>query len=135
MWLESMVKVENIVDVIKDVEAALRPQSISHVDVDLVLPPGSISPFREEEDGDEKTEEEDLVDPTLKAVRRICASGPALWRDDVLADFKNPKSPVEANRAESVKVVHEGSKDVFATRNGRVVRYRGAIRHEDARTG
>jgi hypothetical protein len=61
----SMVKVENIGEVINDISAALRPQSINHADVDLVLPPGSISPFREEEP-DENGEEEELLDPTLK---------------------------------------------------------------------
>lgn len=48
----AMVRVENISEVIQDIEAALQPQCISQVDVDLVLPPGSIAPFREElEDG------------------------------------------------------------------------------------
>jgi hypothetical protein len=61
----SMVKVENIAEVIKDVQAALLPQSINHVDVDLVLPPGSIAPFNED-DHDEHPDEEELLDPTLK---------------------------------------------------------------------
>ena len=52
----SMVRVENVADVIDDIRAALRPQNINHADVDLVLPPGSISPFREE-DGDDIEEE------------------------------------------------------------------------------
>jgi hypothetical protein len=60
----SMVRVENIGDVIQDIEAALRPQNISHVDVDLVLPPGSISPFQE--DVDEDMDDEEIADPTLK---------------------------------------------------------------------
>jgi hypothetical protein len=61
----SMVRVENIGEVINDIQAALRPQNLNHADVDLVLPPGSISPFKEG-DPDENGEEEDLVDPTLK---------------------------------------------------------------------
>jgi hypothetical protein len=60
----SMVKVENIAEVIKDVQAALLPQSINHVNVDLVLPPGSIAPFHE--DHDDPVEEDELLDPTLK---------------------------------------------------------------------
>lgn len=59
----SMVKVDNIGEVIQDIEAALRPQNIGHVDVDLVLPPGTISPF---EDVEEHMEDEELLDPTLK---------------------------------------------------------------------
>lgn len=61
----SMVKAENIKDVIQDIEAALRPQFVNHVDVDLVLPPGSISDFQEEP-ADENMEDEEFLDPTLK---------------------------------------------------------------------
>ena len=61
----SMVRVENIAEVLRDVEAALRPQNIQHVDVDLVLPPGSIAPF-EEVDPEDQMDDEELLDPTLK---------------------------------------------------------------------
>lgn len=63
--VNTMVKVDNIHDVILDVEAALRPQNISHVDIDLVLPPGSIAPFQEE-DLEAHMDDEELEDPTLK---------------------------------------------------------------------
>lgn len=63
----SMVKVDNIADVVNDIRIALQPQSINHVDVDLVLPPGSISPFREEDGEDEHMDdEEESLDPTLR---------------------------------------------------------------------
>jgi hypothetical protein len=64
----SMVKVENIGEVIQDIEAALRPQNINHVDIDLVLPPGSISPLLPHgmDDVEEDVEDEDSYDPTLK---------------------------------------------------------------------
>jgi hypothetical protein len=61
----SMVKVENIGEVIQDIESALRPQNINHLDIDLVLPPGSIVPVKEEEI-EEHNEDEELPDPTLK---------------------------------------------------------------------
>jgi hypothetical protein len=61
----SMVKVENMREVIQDIEAALRPQNINHLDIDLVLPPSSIVPVKEEEI-EEHNEEEELPDPTLK---------------------------------------------------------------------
>ncbi|KAG4415515.1 hypothetical protein IFR04_011327 [Cadophora malorum] len=61
----SMVRVENIAEVLRDVEAALRPQNIQHVDVDLVLPPGSIAPF-EEVDPEDQMDDEELLDQTLK---------------------------------------------------------------------
>ncbi|KAF7886072.1 hypothetical protein EAF00_010175 [Botryotinia globosa] len=59
----SMVRVENTPDVTRDLEAALRVQNINYVDVDLVLPPGSISPFQELE-GD--LDEEEYPDLTLR---------------------------------------------------------------------
>ena len=63
-----MVKVENTSEIVQDIEAALRPQNINHVDIDLVLPPGTISSFQR--DGDEindgHLEDEEIVDPTLK---------------------------------------------------------------------
>ena len=64
----SIVKVENIGEVIQDIEAALRPQNINHVDIDLVLPPGSISPLQPQdlENVEEDIEDEDFFDPTLK---------------------------------------------------------------------
>ncbi|XMA18129.1 hypothetical protein WAI453_010920 [Rhynchosporium graminicola] len=61
----SMVRVENIGEVLRDIEAALRPQNIHHVDVDLVLPPGSIAPF-EEVDPEDQMDDDELLDPTLK---------------------------------------------------------------------
>jgi len=59
----SMIKVDNIGDVIQDIEAALRPQNI-----DLVLPPDSISPLLapDADDAEEDPEDEDSFDPTLK---------------------------------------------------------------------
>jgi hypothetical protein len=64
----SMVKVENAAEVIQDIEAALRPQNINHVDIDLVLPPGSISRLQphDVEDPEEDVDDEDFFDPTLK---------------------------------------------------------------------
>ncbi|QSZ34448.1 hypothetical protein DSL72_006040 [Monilinia vaccinii-corymbosi] len=59
----SMVRVENVLEVTRDIEAALRIQNINYADVDLVLPPGSISPFQELE-GD--LEEEEYPDLTLR---------------------------------------------------------------------
>jgi len=60
----SMVKVENIGELLQDMQAALRPQHMNHVDIDLVLPPGTISPFSE--DVDEPMEDDEVLDPALK---------------------------------------------------------------------
>ena len=61
----SMSKVENVAEVLRNIESALQPQNISYVDIDLVLPPGSIIPFHED-DHDATMEEEEFPDPTLK---------------------------------------------------------------------
>lgn len=60
----SMTRVENIGEILQDIEAALRPQSINHVDVDLVLPPGSIAEFQEELE--EHMDDNEIVDLTLR---------------------------------------------------------------------
>ena len=62
----SMVKVENAGEVIQDIEAALRPQNINHVDIDLVLPPGSISHLQPHDAEDhEVVDDEDFFDSSL----------------------------------------------------------------------
>ena len=61
----SMVRLDNVEEVIRGIEAALRPQNINHLDVDLILPPGSIAPFEGDLE-DHIEEEEELLDPTLK---------------------------------------------------------------------
>jgi hypothetical protein len=61
----TMVKVENIAEVIQDVGTALRSQNLSNIDVDLVLPPGSIIPIQEQQE--DFTEDDDgSHDPTLR---------------------------------------------------------------------
>jgi hypothetical protein len=60
----SMTRVENIGEILQDIEAALRPQSINHVDVDLVLPPGAIAEFQEELE--EHMDGDEIVDLTLR---------------------------------------------------------------------
>lgn len=61
--VNSMVMVENIADVTQCIEAALCPQNIIHVDVDLVLPPGCMSPFNAEP---EEHPEQEFSDPVLE---------------------------------------------------------------------
>lgn len=58
----SLVKVGNTTEIIKDVEAALQGQVISNVDVDLVLPPGTMKPF-DLLDHDNGDDEDDEFDP------------------------------------------------------------------------
>ncbi|KAI1003508.1 hypothetical protein K3495_g4696 [Podosphaera aphanis] len=59
----SMVKVENTNLVINAIQAAFRPQNINHIDLDLVLPPGSIVPAQTLEE--HQTEDGENLDSTL----------------------------------------------------------------------
>ncbi|KAI9741463.1 MAG: hypothetical protein M1818_004269 [Claussenomyces sp. TS43310] len=59
----AMVKVDDIEQMIRGIDSALQPQSVSHVDVDLILPPGSItSPLEEQE---EEMADDDDIEPAL----------------------------------------------------------------------
>jgi hypothetical protein len=59
----TMVAVENSAEVLEDIKAGLQPQSINHVDVDLVLPPGSITGLQDEQE--DLPDDETSFDPTL----------------------------------------------------------------------
>lgn len=64
---QSMVKSDASVDVVQRLHMALQTQHISNVDIDLVLPPGSIIPMRPDEELEEEPEDEDeFMDPTLR---------------------------------------------------------------------
>lgn len=63
---KSMVRSENTVDVIQKIHAALQTQHISNVDIDLVLPPGSIVPLDATDYEDIPEDEDDIMDPTLR---------------------------------------------------------------------
>ncbi|KFY84904.1 hypothetical protein V500_08892 [Pseudogymnoascus sp. VKM F-4518 (FW-2643)] len=43
----SLVKVDNVAEVIADLAAGMQSQAVSHIDVDVVLPPGSITSLPE----------------------------------------------------------------------------------------
>jgi hypothetical protein len=60
----TMVRVENCAEILADIETGIQLQNISNIDVDLVLPPGSIIPLSEEQD--EETDEDDTFDPSLR---------------------------------------------------------------------
>ncbi|EGO58924.1 hypothetical protein NEUTE1DRAFT_145042 [Neurospora tetrasperma FGSC 2508] len=63
---QSAVPVENTADVIQTLEVALQTQHINNVDIDLVLPPGSIIPLDDEELEEVPEDEDDILDPTLR---------------------------------------------------------------------
>ncbi|KAI0193135.1 hypothetical protein F4808DRAFT_359213 [Astrocystis sublimbata] len=63
---KSMVRAENTVDVIQKLHIALQTHHVSNVDVDLVLPPGSIVPLQPADFEDVPEDEDDILDPTLR---------------------------------------------------------------------
>ncbi|KAK0636659.1 hypothetical protein B0T17DRAFT_484344 [Bombardia bombarda] len=63
---KSAVQAENTADVIRILDAALQTHHISNVDLDLVLPPGSIVPLQTADLEEVPDDEDDILDPTLR---------------------------------------------------------------------
>ncbi|RYP55072.1 hypothetical protein DL769_010250 [Monosporascus sp. CRB-8-3] len=63
---KSMVRAENTPEMLEKILAALQTQHISNVDIDLVLPPGSIVPLQPTDLEDLPEDEDDIMDPTLR---------------------------------------------------------------------
>jgi hypothetical protein len=63
---KSAVQAENTAEVVRVLESALQTQHISHVDIDLVLPPGSIMPLQSTDLEQVPEDEDDILDPTLR---------------------------------------------------------------------
>ncbi|KAH8912929.1 hypothetical protein BR93DRAFT_948993 [Coniochaeta sp. PMI_546] len=63
---QSMVQAENTADMIRILQSALQTQHISNVDLDLVLPPGSIIPLQQEDLEEIPEDEDDIIDPSLR---------------------------------------------------------------------
>ncbi|KAK4108403.1 hypothetical protein N656DRAFT_801789 [Canariomyces notabilis] len=63
---KAAVQAENTAEVISILEHALRTQHINNVDLDLVLPPGSIVPLGNADLEEVPDDEDDLLDPTLR---------------------------------------------------------------------
>ncbi|KAJ4151624.1 hypothetical protein LMH87_012314 [Akanthomyces muscarius] len=62
----SMVQSDNIAAVVTALQDALQPQHVSNLDIDFILPPGSIVPMQEEDLEDVPEDEDDILDPTLR---------------------------------------------------------------------
>lgn len=63
---KSMLRSELPVETIEKLDMALQTQHINNVDIDLVLPPGSIIPLKPEDYENLSEDEDDIVDPTLR---------------------------------------------------------------------
>ncbi|PON27051.1 hypothetical protein TGAM01_v204000 [Trichoderma gamsii] len=63
--VKEMVRSENTADVVATLDEALQTQHVNNVDIDFILPPGSIVPQSAELD-DMPDDEDDIIDPTLR---------------------------------------------------------------------
>ncbi|KAF4844576.1 Rho guanine nucleotide exchange factor gef2 [Colletotrichum siamense] len=63
---KNMIKSENTVEVLETLQTALQTQHLSNVDIDFVLPPGSIVPLQPEDLEEVPEDEDDILDPTLR---------------------------------------------------------------------
>ncbi|KAL1868218.1 hypothetical protein VTK73DRAFT_3811 [Phialemonium thermophilum] len=63
---KSMVQAENTAEMVQILQTALQTQHINNVDLDLVLPPGSITPLDPQALEDVPEDEDDILDPTLR---------------------------------------------------------------------
>ncbi|KAH6608372.1 rho guanyl nucleotide exchange factor [Trichoderma cornu-damae] len=64
--VKEMVKSDNTADVVATLDEALQTQHVSNVDIDLLLPPGSIVPPQPAELEEVPDDEDDIIDPTLR---------------------------------------------------------------------
>ncbi|OAA59322.1 rho guanyl nucleotide exchange factor [Cordyceps fumosorosea ARSEF 2679] len=62
----TMVPSDNTHGVVSAIQDALQPQHVSNLDLDLILPPGSIVPLQDEDLEDVPEDEDDILDPTLR---------------------------------------------------------------------
>lgn len=99
-----MVKSDNTTEVISVLQSALQTQHISNVDIDLVLPPWSITPLNNDELEEVPENEDDLLDPTL---RQYGTYSPLvkMWGEPVFLPTSKlrraPSRPTSLNRGKS----------------------------------
>ncbi|KAF6804428.1 rho guanyl nucleotide exchange [Colletotrichum sojae] len=63
---KNMIKSENTAEVLETLQTALQTQHLSNVDIDFVLPPGSVVPLQPEDLDEVPEDEDDILDPTLR---------------------------------------------------------------------
>ncbi|ROW05841.1 hypothetical protein VMCG_05316 [Cytospora schulzeri] len=99
-----MVKSDNTTEVINVLQSALQTQHISNVDIDMVLPPWSITPLNDDELEEVPEDEDDLLDPTL---RQYGMYSPLvkMWGEPVFLPTSKlrraPSRPTSLNRGKS----------------------------------
>lgn len=101
---QDMTKSDNTKEVINALQSALQTQHISNVDIDLVLPPGSIVPLNNAELEEVPDDEDDLIDPTLRQYGHYTPLV-RLWGEPVFLPTSRlrraPSKPTSLNRGKS----------------------------------
>ncbi|KAJ9136474.1 Rho guanine nucleotide exchange factor gef2 [Pleurostoma richardsiae] len=101
---KAMVKAENTAETVQILQHALQTQHISNVDIDLVLPPGSITPLGPDELEEVPEDEDDILDPTLRQYGMYTPLV-KLWGEPVFLPTSRlrraPSKPSSLNRSKS----------------------------------
>lgn len=101
---KSMAKSDNTTGVINVLQSALQTQHISNVDIDLVLPPRSITPLNDDELEEVPEDEDDLLDPTLRQYGKYSPLV-RVWGEPVFLPTaklrRAPSRPTSLNRGKS----------------------------------
>lgn len=98
----AMFPVENVADIIRDLEVALQLQTISQVDVDLVLPPGTIQAMKEDEEQLHAEDDEDF-DPSLYVYGEYAPLVKLFGNPTFLPTSKLRRAPSKANSLNRTK--------------------------------
>jgi hypothetical protein len=99
---KSMVQAENTSEMIRILDTALQTQHINNVDIDLVLPPGSIVQPEPEELEEEPEDEDEILDPSLRQYGRYAALVKLFGEPVFLPTAKlrrAPSKPTSLNRS------------------------------------
>ncbi|KAI3402076.1 hypothetical protein diail_5 [Diaporthe ilicicola] len=101
---QDMTKSDNTAHVINALQSALQTQHISNVDIDLVLPPGSITPLNNAELEEVPEDEDDLIDPSLRQYGNYTPLV-RIWGEPVFLPTSRlrraPSKPTSLNRGKS----------------------------------
>lgn len=101
---KSMTRSDNTAEVISILQGSLQTQHISSVDIDLVLPPGSIIPLNNAELEEVPEDEDDILDPTLRQYGMYTPLV-RLWGEPVFLPTSKlrraPSKPTSLNRGKS----------------------------------
>ncbi|KAK3307295.1 uncharacterized protein B0T15DRAFT_172860 [Chaetomium strumarium] len=107
---KAAIQAENTTEIIGILEYALRTQHLSNVDIDLVLPPGSIVPLENADYEEVPDDEDDILDPTLRQYGGYTPLVKLFGEPVFLPTSKlrrAPSRPTSLNRSKSLSKNHK----------------------------